>query len=84
MGTIEGPTSVYAIFAAAVAQWADRPFLHVPGDALDSEEPFDMSFAQAGHVVAELRATYAAAGPAHREALVEADRWLEAHAIELD
>ena len=34
---IEARPSIYATFTAAVARWADRPFLHAPADAIDAD-----------------------------------------------
>jgi acyl-CoA synthetase (AMP-forming)/AMP-acid ligase II len=64
MGQVEDGSTIGAIFAATVSSYRDRPFLIVPANAGRDYLPagFEISYDDAGRRVAELSATYRAAG----------------------
>ncbi|MCV6625784.1 MAG: AMP-binding protein, partial [Cellvibrionaceae bacterium] len=70
--------TVFTAVEAAIARFAERPFLHIPALATGAYggQPVDLSYAQLGEAVAAWRARYAAAGygRGHRVALLLENR----------
>ncbi len=66
--------SVAAVFRRSVAEWADRPFLHILPETASAYgiAPGEVTYAEAGAVVEALAAAYRAAGygPDHRAGLM--------------
>jgi len=59
---IAAQDSIYLTFAAAAERWHDRPFLHVPADAIGTPDAFDRDFGAAAMDVEALRVRYHALG----------------------
>ena len=83
--------SVYQAFRNSVAAFADNPFLHIPAAATRAygDGAVDLSYAEAGTAIEQLRSIYARAGygSGHRVALLLENRaefflhWLALNAL---